>query len=487
MEPFQLCGGHGVRIGRQSSLGDELGPFRGGVADLRADLGERIGKAWRVVGEAEQIVGDENLAMRSGAGTDADHGNANLLNDGSSHGIGHGFEQEDDCAGIFEPTSIGEQGQTLLSRTPDRSIPAMQADILGAKSDMSADRNARAGELLDEGSERAVEFELDHIGEAFGHETTGVADGLCFVGLIGEEGHVGHDEGIEGSSAQRGGDGNRVFERHVDGAVVAECDLCGRVTSEKDMHAGAIEPASHAGVIGCQTGEGRTPARHLFERAQSDTARAWFDARAHRQVYGGVGGGSDGVGCGLMERARQQAEAWGPEAARVSVGQIDRWLRRVPLGTTVTLLDTGIGSAEACMRLLRAARERGHALRVVSVQDSNVAGEPYSTERVEAFEVVRLDPFSIVEHFGAGSFDFVLTQLRMSPLREVPRLTWLRLVDRVAERGVVWVERAGLGGLDRRLAEELVDRVGMRYLRHRHQLFSPWMVFRGLKREVATA
>lgn len=185
-----------------------------------------------------------------------------------------------------------------------------------------------------------------------------------------------------------------------------------------------------------------------------------------------------------MDGVQQQAETWGPEAARVAVGQLDRWLRRMPLGTTVTLLDTGIGSGEACMRLLRTARERGQALRVVSVVDADTPGEPYGPERLEAFEVVRLDPFAIVEHFGAGSFDFVLTQLRVAPLREVPRLTWLRLVDRVAEHGVVWVERSGAGGLDRRRMEELGDRVGMRYLRLRRPLFSPWLIMRGMKRRV---
>lgn len=177
----------------------------------------------------------------------------------------------------------------------------------------------------------------------------------------------------------------------------------------------------------------------------------------------------------------EHVRIWGPQAARLAMAQVDRWLRRTPIGRTVTLLDTGLGSAEASMRLLRAARARGHALRVVSLIDAGLEGEPYSAERLEAFEVVRLDPMSIVDYFGAGSFDFVCTQLRAAGLREVPRLTWLRLVDRVAQHGVVWVERRGAGGMDARAAEELADRVGMHYLRAQARPFSGWMVMRGVK------
>lgn len=182
-----------------------------------------------------------------------------------------------------------------------------------------------------------------------------------------------------------------------------------------------------------------------------------------------------------MEQWIEQAHHWGPQAAKVAMAQVDRWLRRTPLGRTVTLLDTGLFSAEASMRLLRAARARGHALRVVSLIDVGLEGEPYSVEHLEAFEVVRLDPMAILEHFGAGSFDFVCTQLRVATLREVPRLTWLRLVDRVAQRGVVWVERRGAGGLDVSKAEELAERVGMHYLKSRHRPFSGWVVMRGVK------
>ncbi|RMH11412.1 MAG: hypothetical protein D6695_09245 [Planctomycetota bacterium] len=188
-----------------------------------------------------------------------------------------------------------------------------------------------------------------------------------------------------------------------------------------------------------------------------------------------------------MDSAPQTAEQWGPEAARLVVRQIDRWVRRMPQGTTITLLDTGIGSGEACMRLLRSARQRGRALRVVSIIDEHAGVEPYSSEQLEAFETVRMDPFAIVETFGAGSFDFVCSQLRVADLRDVPRLTWLRLLDRVAERGVVWVERFGAGGLDRHAMQELVDRVGMDYLRYRRPIGSVWQVMRGLKHRPGSA
>lgn len=167
-------------------------------------------------------------------------------------------------------------------------------------------------------------------------------------------------------------------------------------------------------------------------------------------------------------------------AAALAVRRLDRWLRDRPLGEPVTLLDTGLGSRDACVALLQGARRRGHPLRVVSIVDPG-APEPDAPPDLDALELVRADPFTLVEQFGPGSFDFVLTQLRVAGLREVPRLTWLRVVDRLARVGVVWVERAGDGGLDRRRVSDLIERVGASYLRVKRPLGSPYFLVRGRK------
>jgi hypothetical protein len=167
-------------------------------------------------------------------------------------------------------------------------------------------------------------------------------------------------------------------------------------------------------------------------------------------------------------------------AAAIAVRRIDRWLKDRPIGEPVTLLDTGVGSCPACAALLQAARRRGHALRVVSIIEPG-APEPEVPAELDALEIVRADPFGLVDHFGAGSFDYVLTQLRVGPLREVPRLTWLRIVDRLANRGVVWVERAGDHGLSRLRVNDMIERVGASYLRVGRPLASPYFVIRGRK------
>lgn len=95
--------------------------------------------------------------------------------------------------------------------------------------------------------------------------------------------------------------------------------------------------------------------------------------------------------------------------------------------------------------------------------------------------MVRADPFSLIEQFGPGSFDFVLTQLRMAELREVPRLTWLRMIDRLAVSGVVWVERAGANGLTKQRVTDIIERVGASYLQIGRPLASPFFVIRGRK------
>ncbi len=174
------------------------------------------------------------------------------------------------------------------------------------------------------------------------------------------------------------------------------------------------------------------------------------------------------------------AETEAKYAAAIAVRRIDKWLKDRPVGEPVTLLDTGLGSQRACVELLRAARKRGHALRVVSLVDDQTP-EPDAPADLDTLEIVRADPFQLVEHFGPASFDFVLTQLRVASMREVPRLTFLRIIDRLAVSGVVWIERAGDGGLSRRTITDLIERVGMDYLRVGRPLASPYFVIRGRK------
>ena len=167
-------------------------------------------------------------------------------------------------------------------------------------------------------------------------------------------------------------------------------------------------------------------------------------------------------------------------AAAIAVRRIDKWLRDCPVGEPVTLLDTGRGSRGACAELLRVARKRGCALRIVSLIDPGDQ-EPEAPDDLDTLEIIRADPLTLVEQFGAGSFDFVLTQLRIATMRQVPRLTFLRVIDRLARRGVVWIERAGENGLTRRGVTDLIERVGMDYLRCGKPLASPFFVIRGRK------
>lgn len=198
------------------------------------------------------------------------------------------------------------------------------------------------------------------------------------------------------------------------------------------------------------------------------------DAR-HRA--GGYHGRMTGVGLS-PELERQRAAA-----SNLVVRQVRKWLRRQPRGATLTLLDTGLSNSDVLKGLLRDARRAGHALRIVSLvdDDSSSSAESAGVVAPEAFERVYGDPFSLIDRFGAESFDFVSTQLRVAGLREVPRMTWLRMVHRLARRRVVWVERSDVPGLSRRQVLELAERVGMPYLRYWHLPGSAWFTMRGLK------
>jgi ubiquinone/menaquinone biosynthesis C-methylase UbiE len=172
------------------------------------------------------------------------------------------------------------------------------------------------------------------------------------------------------------------------------------------------------------------------------------------------------------------------------LGHLRRWSRDWPRDRAVTLLDVGTGSADLPVAAVSWARGAGFDLRVTGVDKHPVtvelareyvegvgvagkeegegppAGEAGGLETRPTGEVGRLktgptggvvevveaDALRLVDLYGAGSFDYVHAGLFLHHLAEIEVLTVLRVMDRIARRGIVWNDlvrtRAGAVAVD---------------------------------------
>jgi hypothetical protein len=120
-----------------------------------------------------------------------------------------------------------------------------------------------------------------------------------------------------------------------------------------------------------------------------------------------------------------------------------KWSRRWPRDRAVTLLDVATGSADVPIAARAWACRRGFDLRITAV-DLHEKTLEVAKERVRAsgqddgIEVLRADALDLVSLFGPGSFDYVHAGMFLHHLSDLRALTMLRIMDRVARRGLVW-------------------------------------------------
>lgn len=213
---------------------------------------------------------NEDLAVRFAAGADADEGNRGAGHDFCRDFFGDGLDEEHCGAGLFHGDRVGDDASGVVTRAAGRAIPACQRGALRKAADVCADGDSGASHCGNGVGEGGIDLELDDVGEAFGHEASGVADGVGDADLIAQEGQVAHDHGARRAALDRGGQGDGDLDGHVDGAGEAEHDFRRGIADQEHVHAGAFEKAREGGVVASKAGKGRCLSRHSTERAQRD-------------------------------------------------------------------------------------------------------------------------------------------------------------------------------------------------------------------------
>ena len=103
----------------------------GGFANGRGDLRVLAREFWREPREeADEIVSDENLAVAVCAGADADSWDLQRGADALGDVGFHEFEDDRECARVFNRKSVGEKRLGGLGRFPFDLVPAFFADAL---------------------------------------------------------------------------------------------------------------------------------------------------------------------------------------------------------------------------------------------------------------------------------------------------------------------------------------------------------------------
>lgn len=125
------------------------------------------------------------------------------------------------------------------------------------------------------------------------------------------------------------------------------------------------------------------------------------------------------------------------------IGHLRRWSVDWPKDRPVTLLDIATGSADIPVAAVRWARSRGFDLRVTGV-DLHETTLELAREHVDraadvrdAITLQRADALALTDTFTPGSFDYAHAGMFLHHLSFEKGLTVLRIMDRLARRGIV--------------------------------------------------
>ena len=139
------------------------------------------------------------------------------------------------------------------------------------------------------------------------------------------------------------------------------------------------------------------------------------------------------------------------------LGHLRGWSARWPKDRPVTLLDIATGSADLPLAARAWAAGAGFDLRVTAIDRhettldlarEHLASQP---ELARGIHLIQAEAMDLTDRFKPGSFDYVHAGLFLHHLSEIEVLTVLRIMERLASRGIVWNDlvrsRVALGAI----------------------------------------
>ncbi len=131
-----------------------------------------------------------------------------------------------------------------------------------------------------------------------------------------------------------------------------------------------------------------------------------------------------------------------------AIRHLARWGSAWTRGEPVSVLDVATGSADIPVAIRRWGLERGLDVRITGVDlhettldlaREHVVRESESDPRIaDGIELRHADARDLVGIHGALSFDYVHAGMFLHHLPEIEVLTVLRVMERLARRGIIW-------------------------------------------------
>lgn len=182
-------------------------------------------------------------------------------------------------------------------------------------------------------------------------------------------------------------------------------------------------------------------------------------------------------------------------ASRSVVGYLKRWSKSWSSDQVVTMLDISTGSVDVPVMVRKWALASGVAMRVMCVVPSgrslelareSVRSASQQDARLgEGIELQQANALKLTETFEPQSVDYVHAGALLRDLHEIELMTMLRIMDRLASKGIIWTglvqSRAGRAGFTRSEVQNCAKRLDLNYCRYTHRFMSPRFVLAGEK------
>ena len=212
----------------------------------------------------------QNLTVGRGAGTDADHRDAQRLADPLGQRARHALEHQQLDTGRlqFEGLTVDLLGLKLVA--PLHLEAAKDVDGLRGEAEVTAHRHPVAGEVADGVAEPVAPFHLDHAGTGC-HQAGGVLVSLLGGGVT-HEGHVGDDQRIAGTASHTAGVIDHLIHVDRQGILTPLQHHAQRIADEQHMGPLVVEQLGKSGIIGGDGGELLTILLHLQQAGGGDLA-----------------------------------------------------------------------------------------------------------------------------------------------------------------------------------------------------------------------
>ncbi len=193
---------------------------------------------------------------------------------------------------------------------------------------------------------------------------------------------------------------------------------------------------------------------------------------------------------------------------KAALSPLARWLSGRPPGEPVPILDLATGSAASPLAIARWAARTGRRVRITAVDrhGTALALARKLVKESHEIELVEADALRLSDLYEPGSFDYAHAGMFLHHLDDVEVLTVLRIMERLAPRGVIWndlvrgpIEAAFIraltigqrpivrhdaiasvaAGFTKREALDLAERAGLKRVRYRRYMFGRFVLTSG--------